>query len=190
MTETTFISADDVTVTCPLFHEEYGGSTPTSALQLVFSRMNAKRASRINELWHSRLPKLTNWQGCFAYCAEYANVVYAVALWGNTVSFWHKDKNWIELRRLAISDNAPKNTASRMLGWMLRDIRKNTDYVRAISYQDTEVHTGTIYKASGWTVGCIGKHTTWTKGKRRQRNIEQSTAPKIRWEYDLERGRR
>ncbi len=66
---------DDVRVTCPLFQEEYGGSIPTSTLQLQFSRMDIKRALRLNDEWHSRLPKLTNWQGCFAYGAECAVVI-------------------------------------------------------------------------------------------------------------------
>jgi len=113
--------------------------------------------------------------------------VYAVAMWGNPVARAFNNRGMIELRRMAICETAPKNTATRMIGWMLRDIKKSGRYVKAISYQDTEVHTGTIYKASGWKVGNISKGDTWTgrKCNNRIRNIEQSTAPKIRWEFDL-----
>lgn len=178
------ISADDVTVTCPLFHEEYGGSTPTSALQLFFSPIDVKRAAKINNLWHSRLPEIKNWQGCFAYCAQYQNVVYAVALWGNPVARMLNGRGMVELRRMAISENAPKNTATRMIGWMLRDIKKTGRYTKAIIYQDTEVHTGTIYKASGWKIGIVSPGGEWCSPSRFRENM-QSTAPKIRWEYDF-----
>jgi hypothetical protein len=39
-----------------------------------------------------------------------------------------------------------------MLGAMRRWIRRNLpDVPRLLSYQDLDVHTGTIYKAAGWT---------------------------------------
>ena len=61
---------------------------------------------------------------------------------------------------------------------------KNPDLNRLISYQDTDVHSGTIYKASGWKIGGTKKNigTGWNT---RKRNIMQTTAEKIRWEYDL-----
>jgi hypothetical protein len=37
--------------------------------------MDIKRALQLNKAWHSRLPKLTNWQGCIAFGAECGNVV-------------------------------------------------------------------------------------------------------------------
>jgi hypothetical protein len=94
-------------------------------------------------------------------------------------------RGWLELRRMAICDDAPKNTASRMLAFMRRDIRQTRpDIVRLISYQDTDVHRGTIYRASGWSVGA---HTVvGDKGwNTRQRNVMQSASDKIRWETQL-----
>jgi hypothetical protein len=95
----------------------------------------------------------------------------------------------LELRRMAISNKAPKNTASRMLSWMRKDIQvKFPHLIRLISYQDTEVHYGTIYKASGWK--CVNADNPiqidWTTTKR-VRNKAQSDAPKVRWEYELRR---
>jgi hypothetical protein len=180
------ISADDVTVTCPLFHEEYGGSTPTSALQLIFSPIDVRRAAKINNLWHSRLPEFGFRGGCFAYCAEFNNVVYAVAIWGPPLARAFNGKGFVELRRMAIAASAPKNTATRMIGWMLRDIKKTGRYVKAISYQDTEVHTGTIYKASGWSAAYVSlaKNIRWAHHKRPATNLP-AISDKIRWEYDL-----
>lgn len=51
-----------------------------------------------------------------------------------------------------------------------------------VSYQDTEVHFGTIYKADNWQAVHESPGTSWTN-KTRQRNKEQSLAVKVRWEY-------
>ena len=178
------LRADDVRITCPLFQAEYGGEVPTSAHHLRFSRTDIRRAVRINRQLHSRMPQLTNWQGCFAYAAECNNVVYAVAIWGRPVAREFNGRGYIELRRMAIADNAPKNTATRMIGWMLRELQKCGEYTLAISYQDTGVHKGTIYRASGWKAVGLKKNigTGWNT---RDRNKMQSTSDKVRWEYPL-----
>jgi len=61
--------------------------------------------------------------------------------------------------------------------------RKFPDIKRLISYQDTDVHKGTIYKASGWEIGAQTPYTSWNKT--RKRNKSQSKSTKIRWEYVL-----
>lgn len=177
--------ADSIRVVCPLFQGEGGGSTPTSALQLQVNRIHAEKAVRLNEHWHSRLPKLTNWQQCFAYSAQFDGLFYAVALWGPPIARMLNGRGWLELRRMAIAPDAPKNTASRMISIMVRDIRRNRqDICRLISYQDTEVHTGTIYAASGWERTIIGGKIT-TGWNSRIRNQMQTAAPKIRWDKQI-----
>ena len=183
----TTLRADDVRITCPLFQEEYGGAVPTSAHQLRFSRTNIKRALALNREWHSRLPELTNWQGCIGFSAECNNVVYAVAIWGRPVARAYNGTATVELRRMAVCDDAPKNTATRMIGWMLRELKREGRYTKAISYQDTAVHTGIIYKGSGWTPISVGKDT-WDRpnqGAKRRRSDSQEVGVKVRWEYPL-----
>lgn len=65
----------------------------------------------------------------------------------------------LELSRLFIDDNQPKNSESFVIGQCLRWIKKNTDYDGIISYSDrTEGHTGLIYRASNFThIGVTGK---------------------------------
>ena len=179
------ICADSIRAVCPLFQGEGGGSTPTSALQLQVNRMESKKAVVLNNLWHSRLPELTNWQQCFDYSAQYDGLFYAVALWGQPIARMLNGRGWLELRRMAIADDAPKNTASRMIGYMVRDIRRNRpDICRLISYQDTAVHAGTIYAASGWNKTIIGSAIT-TGWNSRIRNHMQTAAPKIRWDKEI-----
>lgn len=178
-------SGESIRVVHPLFQEERGGSIPTSPLQFEILQMPVKVALGLNREWHSRLPELTNWQACWAYGAVFDGIYYATAIWGHPVARAYNDKGYAELRRMAICDNAPANTASRMLRVMRLSIKKNfPGFVKLISYQDTEVHAGTIYKAAGWKVGGTKKNigTGW---QTRNRPAMQSASDKIRWEYDL-----
>jgi hypothetical protein len=149
-------------------------------------------AMQKNKQWHSRLPvtshsnMIRNTHKIF-YGAEYKDHCFAVAMWtspvaGNRMS---KDDVWLELRRLAIAPDAPKFTASWMIAKMIKDIRRVLpDVTMLISYQDTEVHLGTIYAASNWEKSGITKGTDWTT-KSRLRNKAQTTADKIRWLYRI-----
>lgn len=181
--------ADNTTVVYPLFQAECGGSIPTSALQLWVSKIDLDRLMEINRKWHSRLPRLSKsnitrsrWYYCFG--AEYQGHFHAVALWTNPVARLIDDGSTLELRRMAVGPTAPKNTPSRFLSVMVRFLRKRNKFKRLVSYQDTEVHTGTIYKASGWVVGALNKNGEWTRPNR-ERQEAQSLAPKIRWELAL-----
>jgi len=178
--------ADDVMVNMPLFHSGHGGSIPTSALQLHFEPIHRDTFMPLNEQWHSRLPQCRNaFEGIF-FGGKMGEEYWVVAWWSKPVARAYNGKGYMELRRMAIRDGAPKNTASRFLGWMTRHIRKTTETKKLISYQDAEVHTGTIYKASGWTVGgrsTVGTLGWQTRGANRQ---NQSKADKIRWEHQLQ----
>ena len=175
----------------PLFRGGRGGATPTSALQLTVSKCNVHRAIELNATWHSRLP-VVDWSNVvraspsICFVAEHDDIAYASAIWSAPCARLLNGRNWLELRRLAIAPDAPKNTASRMLGIMRRMIEKELpQIVNLISYQDTEVHTGTIYKAAGWTMTDTSKsNTTWDWSGRRRR-AAQSDSPKVRWEYAL-----
>lgn len=175
----------------PLFHKDIG-SVPSSPLQFNIGEINIKLACELNKIWHSRLPRI-DWTNVVrnthhvCYAAEYKGVYFAVAIWSSPVAQNRlKDGDKIlELRRFAISPEAPRNTASRMMKVMIRLIRKKfPGLTKLISYQDTEVHKGTIYKASNWTAVHKSKGISWTTNKRK-RNKEQTLAAKVRWEYDL-----
>lgn len=184
---------DDVTVAYPLFQGDRSGSIPTSPLDLFIGRIDIKDAVKLNAKWHSRLPIFDTGfcMNGWAYSAEYENRVYAVAIWSNPVSAALPQHEWLELRRFAIAPDAPKNTASRMLGIMVRKIKVDFPIVtNLVSYQDEEAHVGTIYKASGWVATTRHKGGSWdrpnaknTNGKPRTRpDLNGATGPKIRWE--------
>ena len=57
----------------------------------------------------------------------------------------------LTLARLWLSDDLPANSESRVLGIVLRQLRRATDYKVVVTHADPAVgHTGTIYRASGW----------------------------------------
>lgn len=180
---------EDVTVAYPLFQEDRGGSIPTSPLDLTIEQLSFDIAKRLNALWHSRLPRLGTGfiksMPFLCYGALHDNRWYAVAIWSNPVARNLPQQTWLELRRLAISPLAPRNTASRMLGVMVRLIRKSHPHVeRLVSYHDTAVHSGGIYRASGWTATTVNNDGNWTRPSR-NRPRAQSEAPKQRWELAL-----
>jgi hypothetical protein len=122
------------------------------------------------------------------YSFEHDNISYAVAIWSSPIAANRmKDGDkLLELRRMAVAPDAPPNTASRMLSIMRRKIQtKFPDIIRLVSYQDTEVHKGTIYKASGWHIASTQTEAVDWSNETRKRAKAQSTAPKVRWEYSL-----
>jgi len=178
---------DSVRQAYPLFQEEGGGCRPTSPLQFNIGEIGAIKACQLNSIWHSRLPRIevgnvvrNPYYICFA--AEYGGEYYAVGIWSSPVALNRFNcKNILELRRFAICPDAPKNTASRMLRIMIHKIRRKFPQIeQLISYQDSEVHKGTIYKASGWIIKGISKYREWDSQKRK-RNDSQSTADKVVW---------
>lgn len=184
------VGGDRIRVVQSLFQGMGGGSIPTSPLQLVVDIIPVQLAAGLNELWHSRLPKtvLFNIRGGFtSHCfgASFDGRYYAVAIWTPPIAAnrMTNGRRLLELRRFAIAPDAPKNTASRVLSVMVRIIRKlHPHIIGLVSYQDTQVHTGTIYKASGWKAhSTVASLTNWTTTTRK-RNAPQTEAPKIRWE--------
>ena len=120
---------------------------------LVFAPCPKPEAVSLCSAWHSRLPNVQKgpWQFAFAACLPDGTPV-AVALWNNP-SARTLPGHWLELRRMACSPEAPPNTASMFLGWMHRWFSAEHPHrEKLISYQDTAVHTGTIYKAAGWQI--------------------------------------
>ena len=184
---------DSIRVMHPLFQEGEGGSTPTSPLSakaLMLDRIDFRRAKALNRQWHSRMPRFGTGfvenQPFLCWAAVHGGIIYAVAIWSNPAARNLPQQTWLELRRLAIADDAPKNTASRMLRIMELLIRRERPaIVRLVSYQDTGAHTGTIYRAAGWKATTLSAEgDDWDRPSRTRPEV-QSDAAKQRWEKGL-----
>ena len=146
-------------------------------------------ASSLNSIWHSRLPAI-HWSNIVrnryyvCYGISYKGIWVGCAIWSSPVNQHFDIVKTLELRRMAISNLCPKNTATNIISRMIKDIEIRLPLVeKLISYQDTEVHLGTIYKASNWFIDAETKFNTW--GKSRKRAKDQSKADKIRWGYNI-----
>jgi hypothetical protein len=150
---------------------------------LHFGWTTVAQALALNRLWHSRLPEFTYPpERCKAICAEYRGIFYAAAIWSQPSARNLNNTGRYELRRLAIAPDAPRNTASRMLRVMRLLIdKKRPDIQILMSYQDTGVHSGSIYRAAGWQPVVTSNGGEWVR-KSRFANIAQASTPKIRWE--------
>lgn len=144
------VRADGVLVARPLFQEAGDGSIPISALW--FRPISRARFRVLNARWHSTRPligAINTMRVCFG--AWHDGCCYAVAAWSNPVGRSLPQHAWAELRRFAIAPDAPRNTGSRMLAWMAREMfRRYPQLQKLISYQDHATHDGTIYRAAGW----------------------------------------
>jgi len=181
----------DARVALPLFQQECGGSIPTSPLQLRIYKISISTAKILNRCWHSRLPIYETGfclkaRVCFG--ALYDGLYYAIAIWDNPTARILPQDTFLELKRFAIAPDAPKNTASRMISIMTIFIKQQFPEVTTlISYQDTEAHKGTIYKASGWKPTLYRKGGSWWRPnqKRFRPDLNKAIGPKIRWEKEL-----
>lgn len=182
---------DGVRVAHPLFQTGGDGSTPVSTLQvsdLIFEPCSRFYAIDLNLAWHSRLPYINICGITYAFHARHKEVTYAVALWSHPLARL-LPQHWLELRRMACSPEMPKNGASAFLAWMARYLKTNArEHERLVSYQDCDVHLGTIYKAAGWNLANRSKGSGWLHHVRpgSNRNGEAvATSEKIRWEKSL-----
>ena len=167
---------------------------PGKASQLCLVVCSVEHARGLVKKWHSRLPVTQPSPWRFAFAAQYDGLTYAVALWNNP-SARTLPSHWLELRRMAVSSDAPHCTASWFLGAMLRFFRTHEmSAEKLISYQDCDVHRGTIYKAAGWHVAYVSKprvrdrSTKRPSGRMYRWNINSDApdaAGKARWEICL-----
>jgi hypothetical protein len=164
---------------------------PSSPKDMKVLSIGVDQAMQYNELWHSRLPKtqkgnLTRNKHFIFYGAEFKDHCFASAIWTTPVANNRLSENeiWLELRRLAVAPDAPKFTATWMIAKMIKAIKiKHPEITKLISYQDTDVHTGTIYAASNWIKEGQSKGVDWNVT--RDRKASQSTSDKVRWTYRL-----
>lgn len=183
------IGAESIRVMHPLYHAGQGGSIPTSALDLTIERIDLARARALNRLWHSILPSIDT--GCIVkqpypcFAATHAGIIYSVAIWSNPIARHLPQHSWLELRRMAIAPDAPRNTGSRMLAIMRRLLRNDYPHIeRIISYASASVHTGAIYRADGWVEAARSRPDTWARPGRSRPESKQQDA-RIRYERTL-----
>jgi len=147
-------------------------------------------ACEYNAMWHSKLPIIkpsnvnrNKYRICYGMFD--GDDIIAVAILSSPVNPTLAKQPIIELRRLANSPVVPHNGATWFLSRIIKALKKDIpDIQKVISYQDTSVHAGIIYRAGNWVLAHKTKFASWNHATR-QRDLDQSKADKIRWEYDI-----
>lgn len=131
--------------------------------------------------WHSTLPNVPpGFKLAFVAYAPNGEPV-ACGMWGRPVARMEDFIETLELTRLAHSPSVPRNFGSWMLGQMRRYIRDNAPEIkRLISYQDADIHHGTIYRADNWKQ--VYEHFTEHTWTNRPGRLGTERMHKIKWE--------
>jgi hypothetical protein len=103
------------------------------------------------EQWHySHTARSQQQKHVFKLVSKQTNTLIGVAIYGKPMSR-HYNTDVIELRRLALIDDTPRNSESFFIAKTLKWLDKNTNYVYVVSFADPNSgHEGTIYKASNF----------------------------------------
>jgi len=148
----------------------------TRASEMVVAECQKMEAVAFVRAHHSRLPNVQKGPWMYAFTAEHPETrqIYAAALWNNP-SARTLPNSWLELRRMAVANDAPHCTASAFLAAMTKQLRA-FGHNHFISYQDLEVHTGTIYKAAGWVIEYTSKPRVRQRGYSEARGRDYRTS--------------
>jgi hypothetical protein len=148
--------AGSVAAARPKDHWAGGGATPTPALQqLQVKPVPVVLARRLIERGHylHSLPGGT----CFAFGVFIGpSLLGALTLGAGPTNAYLLVKDatpddCLTLTRLWLSDALPRNSESRVLGIVLRNLKRHTKVKFLVSYADpAQGHLGIIYQATGW----------------------------------------
>jgi hypothetical protein len=118
----------------------YNDSTIDEEIKQLITDFHYSKSSRSQQQKH-----------VFKLIDNRSNTLVGVAIYGNPMSRHYNKLETIELRRLCLIDDTPKNTESYFIGQTLRWLGRYTDYKQVVSFADpNHGHAGTIYKASNF----------------------------------------
>ena len=102
--------------------------------------------------WHySKSSRSQQQKHVFKLVSKTDDSLVGVAIYGNPMGKSYNGSNTIELRRLCLIDETPKNSESFFIAKTLRWLAKNTRYEQVVSFADpNHGHAGIIYKASNF----------------------------------------
>ncbi len=150
------MSADSVAVARPAIRQAGGGAIPTSALQLLqvtpISTGIAKDLLVREHYLHS-LPGGTKLAfGVFIGSSLMGALSLGAGPFNaHSLVGYASPDDCLTLSRLWITDELPSNSESRVLGLVIRALRRDTSLKFLLTYADpAQGHLGIIYQASNW----------------------------------------
>jgi len=112
-----------------------------------------------------------------------------VLMFGRPVARIEDQRYTLELTRMVLLDECPRNSESCILALAARWVRRHVpDVCRLIAYADPgRGHKGTIYRAAGWRLVGMTRSSSWTRIGRPRRDA--APGPKFKFELLLQKGR-
>lgn len=149
-------SEDSLMLKRPAIQQGVSGLIPTSSLHFQVVLCQRKEIKDFIEKYHySHNINGLHSEYCFKLMDN--NKIIGACIYGKLAmhnqwkKYVEKEEDIIELRRLVLIDDTPKNTESYFIGYTIRWLKKNTNLKKIISYADPEYgHSGIIYKASNF----------------------------------------
>jgi len=128
---------------------------PQTPKAMTLHKLKPQFASELNREWHSRLP-IIHWSNivrnrnyiCYGACYDWQ--YFGVGIWSSPVNQNFDFDTVLELRRLAIAPNAPKFTATWMIGKMVKAIREDVLGIIRFSFHWRKDHDKQkVFQCSG-----------------------------------------
>lgn len=110
-------------------------------------------------------------------------VIVGGMLWGRPVARALDQVRTMELTRMYLTDECPKNSESRCIAVATRIIRQRFPEVTTlIAYSDPKAgHDGTIYKAAGWEFAGMTEGRPWAQRPDGRKRKNRAVGSKMRW---------
>lgn len=113
----------------------------------------------IDQFHYSKTCRSMQQKHVFKLVSKLDDKLVGVAIYGNPMAKSYNGSNTIELRRLCLIDDTPRNSESFFIAKTLRWLAKNTTYDQVVSFADpNHGHAGTIYKASNFRYDGLEKN--------------------------------
>ncbi len=154
-----------------LFQIESGGAIPTSPLQIKKFRIKQCGFDEISWIFKKYHYKGDNMGGGISFCLALVSSGFIVggAVIGKPRHEGVYGESVLDIRRMALIDECPKNSESYFLSKVIWFIKRFSNIKKVITYADRSVgHEGIIYKAANFKyIGdtAPSKHIFWN-GKR------------------------
>ena len=136
------------------------------AVQLRPSRSNTVRSLRVeqvsarvvtNMITHKHYLRSMPTAACACFAVYIDTELHGAVVFASGARHSHRlivagqPQQVVTLARLWLSDDCPKNSESRVLGIVLRHLKREGRWKFILSYADPSAgHVGTIYQATGW----------------------------------------
>lgn len=157
----------------------FGGSAAVVGDLYVGITHDGELVKRLINQWHSMRTAPAGWR--VAFVLTDGITVYGVSTFGHPVARRENQQTTLEHTRMALSPDAPRNSATFFMARSRKWIRENMPEIgRLISYVPSDKYTGVTYRGDNWPIVYADQCTTsrWTNRPKR-RDVQNAQRTKF-----------